>query len=320
LIKDKNLKSYFAHEYTHLITFNEKNKRQRINEEVWLNELRAEIMISLLGYNEEYKGSNLETRVNSFLHDPDFSLTDWTEQGPDYGVINLFGHYLLDHYGEEVLSRSLKSSFVGIPSIDFALLEGGYDKKFEDIFKDWVIAVYLNDCSYGEQYCYKNENLKNINVPYSNIFISTQNREPFSLEYKTKNWAGNWHRIIGGEGTLYLDFQSEKDFIIPYIICERNGECELKELKKNNEGERKIIVDDFNSKYESLTIIPFLGERVVSFEGPKKTFSFMWEARIDSPDRSEQWIETWEILKEIRTRIENLYNILGVDMELVSSP
>jgi hypothetical protein len=315
LIKDINLKSYLAHEYTHLVTFNEKNKRQRVNEEVWLNELRAEIMISLLGYNDVYEGSNLEIRVNSFLHDPDFSLTDWTDQGPDYGVINLFGHYLIDHYGEEVLSRSLKSSFVGIPSIDFALWEGGYDKKFKDVFKDWVIAVYLNDCSYGEQYCYKNENLKDVNVSHSNIFISTQNGGSFSLEYKTKNWAGNWHRIIGGEGVLYLDFQSEKDFIIPYIICEKEGACEIKEIQENEEGERKIKVEEFNSMYESLTIIPFLGERVVGFNGPEESFSFMWEARISSPDRSERWIEVWEILGEIRTRIENLYNILGIEIK-----
>lgn len=314
LIKDKNLKSYLAHEYTHLITFNEKNKRHRVSEEVWLNEMRAELVISILGYNEEYEGSNLETRVNSFLNDPDFSLTDWTDQGPDYGVVNLFGHYLIDHYGQEVLSRSLKSSFVGIPSIDFALKEEGFDKKFKDIFKEWVVAVYLNDCSYGEYYCYKNENLKDVKVSHSNIFISSQNGAFFSLEYKTKNWAGNWHRIVGREGTLYLDFQSEKDFTIPYIICERDGGCELKEIERNDEGERKIVVEEFNSKYESLTIIPFLGERVVGFQGPEKSFSFMWETRIDSPDRDERWIKAWEVLREVRRRIEDLYNILGFEI------
>ncbi len=310
LINDKNIKGYLAHEYVHLVTFNEKNREHRQEEETWLNELRAELIISILGYNEEYEGSNLETRVGNFLYDPDFSLVDWTDQAADYGVINLFGHYLINHYGEEIISTSLKSEFVGIPSINYALEEEGYDKTFSDVFSDWVIAVYLNDCSYGDRYCYKNEDLKDIEVSPSNIFISPQNKKPFSLEYKTKNWAGNWYRIAGGEGSVSFNFDSNKEFTVYYVACKNGDKCDIGSVDVNNQNEADLFIEDFSSKYDSLSIIIFLGEKMLGFNGPEESFSFMWDVQFS---KDEQWREMWVKLAEIRERIEALYDKLGLE-------
>jgi hypothetical protein len=313
LLKDKNINGYLAHEYVHLVTFNEKNKKNQVSEEIWLNELRAEVIISILGYNEDYETSNLQERISAFLHDPDFSLTDWTNQAGDYGVINAFGHYLVDHYGKEVLSDSLKSDLVGIPSIDYALEEGEHEKIFSEIFNEWVVAVYLNDCSYGDYYCYKNEDLKEMRASHSNIFISPDKEDYFVLEYKTKNWAGNWHRIVGGEGTLNFTFYSDKKFTVPYLLCKKNEDCELEKIQLNGSKKENIIIEDFSSNYESITIIPFLGDKVVGFDGPGESSSFAWEAKIEG-ERQGEWAEVWERLAEIRERIENLYSILGLEV------
>ena len=94
--------SYLSHEFTHLITFNQKERLQGVQEEVWLNEARAEYAPTLLGYDEEYQGSNLQQRVKQFLSSPSDSLTEWLNQKKDYGVINLFIQYLVDHYGVEI--------------------------------------------------------------------------------------------------------------------------------------------------------------------------------------------------------------------------
>jgi len=53
-------KSYLAHEFTHLITFNQKERIQGVEEEIWLNEARAEYAPTLVGYDSEYGGSNLQ--------------------------------------------------------------------------------------------------------------------------------------------------------------------------------------------------------------------------------------------------------------------
>ena len=83
-------KVFLAHEFTHLITVNQKDLLRNVTEEVWLNEARAEYAPTLLGYDDTYKGSNLERRVEAFLEEPNDSLTEWLNRKEDYGVINLF--------------------------------------------------------------------------------------------------------------------------------------------------------------------------------------------------------------------------------------
>ena len=63
------LKSFLAHEFVHLITFNQKNRLNDIDEEVWLNEVRAEYASTLLGYDFSYETSMIKRRVQNFLGD-----------------------------------------------------------------------------------------------------------------------------------------------------------------------------------------------------------------------------------------------------------
>ena len=119
-IGEPNAKSFLAHEFMHLITVNQKNLKRNVNEEIWLNEARSEYAPTLLGYNDIYQNSYLEARVNSFLNKPSVSLTEWLNRKEDYGVVNLFTHYLVDHYGIKVLADSLKSDKIGIESINHA--------------------------------------------------------------------------------------------------------------------------------------------------------------------------------------------------------
>ncbi len=109
-------KSFLAHEFVHLITFNQKEKIRGVKEEVWLNEARAEIVSTLIGYNDTFDGSYLQNRVQKFLEVPSDSITEWTASEADYGALGLFAQYLVDHYGIEILGDSLKSKEVGIKS------------------------------------------------------------------------------------------------------------------------------------------------------------------------------------------------------------
>lgn len=164
-------KSLLAHEFTHLITFNQKDKIQGVSEETWLNEARAEYAPTLIGYDSEYEGSNLEKRVKIFLENPSDPITEWLGEEADYGSLNLFTQYLVEKYGVEILADSLKSKNVGIKSLNEALKKHNFDVNFSQIFTDWTITILVNDCSLGEKYCYKNENLKNLQLTPSLNFL-----------------------------------------------------------------------------------------------------------------------------------------------------
>ena len=308
IIEYSHLAGYLAHEYMHLVTFNEKNKKYRVTEEIWLNELRAEVVATIFGYDEDYENSNLQKRASAFLRDPDISLTEWTEQLADYGVANIFAQYIIDHYGEVVLADSLQSEFFGIPSIDYALYKNEIDKSFSDIFTDWKIAVYLNDCSYGEYYCFKNENLKDLRIQPTTIFITQRDSGIGEISYQTKNWAGNWFRFVGGSGDFHLAFHGNRDFVVSYIVCEKEGSCTIKFL----ENEKSILIEDFNNTYESVTVIPSVQGKYIGFNGPEKTFPLRMEVEIKETNDEEK--DYKEKLLQLLDVIERLAILLEVNL------
>lgn len=312
-ITHHNINSFLAHEYMHLVTFNEKNVKSGSNEEVWLNELRSEIIITLLGYNKEHENSNLESRIDHFLRDPDISLTEWTEQVADYGVINLFGHYILDHYGKEVLIDSLHSDKIGIPSINYALRKNNIRKTFRDIFIDWTIAVYLNDCSYGDYYCYKNRHLREVRV-HPAITVVSSSLSPHVINYQTKNWAGSWHEVVVERGNLYLDFVFNKDFSVPYLLCKDGGECRFYEISLDNNGRGRLFIEDFNLYYDSMIIIPTLAGKDVGFNGAESPVTFTIEIELKTIEEEkaerEMILEARRRLDLIARKLDNLYGQL----------
>ncbi|HXK35603.1 MAG TPA: hypothetical protein VJZ52_00985, partial [Candidatus Paceibacterota bacterium] len=102
-------KTFLAHEFQHLISFQQRNLSRGIDDDVWINEMRSEYAVTLLGYNEPYAGSNLERRVGSFNNTSTDSLTAWPNADADYGQIDLFGQYLVEHYGQAVLQSTMQS-------------------------------------------------------------------------------------------------------------------------------------------------------------------------------------------------------------------
>jgi len=309
------LNSFLAHEFTHLIIFNRKDRLQGVSEEVWLNEARAESAATLLGYNDEYQGSNLEERVKQFINSPSDSLTEWQNQKADYGTISLFTQYLLEHYGIAILTDFLDSKKIGIDSINEALAKNGFKERFSHIFTDWLIALFLNDCRYGKNYCYKNEGLKNLKIIPSLIFLpSTQKTEVF-LNYSIKQWSGNWFRVIGGEGDLELQFDGKDsdDFVIPYILCGNLESCQINFLILDQNKKGKIYVEDFKKNWISLTLIPSVQPKQ-GFNKEKSFYPFSvfisTKIKTEEEKTREKLVRQIEFLKTEISRIQNQINYL----------
>ena len=312
------LPGFLAHEFMHLITFNQKERRHKVVEEVWLNEARAEYIPTFLGY--ENNNDNLERRMNSFLKNPNTSLTEWDGGEKDYGVINMFTHYLVDHYGVEILIDSLFSKNVGIKSINDALEKNGYSETFADIFTDWTIAIVLNDCSYGDKYCYLNPKFEGLKVLPDIRDIPSTHSSSFSQRVPTKNWLGRWYKIVGGKDDLVFEFDGESglNYQVPYILCDYKDKCiiDFIELDENNNG--KIVIEGFND-YSEFIFIPSLQSKITGFNGKEKEYYFSYKIATDSVAEKEKYREF--LLNEIRklqAEIERLQsqNVCRIEQNL----
>lgn len=303
-IKSPQLKIFLAHEFVHLITFNQKDKIQGVSEDVWLNEARADYSSTIMGYDAEYDGSNLQKRVRDFLNSPSDSLTQWEDKKYDYAVVSLFAHYLVDRYSLNILSDSLKSKLVGIASINEALLKNGAQEDFAQIFTNWTITMILNDCSVGEKYCYLNSNLNNLKLNPALIFLPLTGNSSLSSTNITKNWSGNWQKIIGGNGDLRLEFSSLAGlkFQVPYIVYDKNNSYAVKFLKLDKNGKGIIDIKDFGIKYNSLIILPSLQSKTFGFEGFELTYPYTFTVSITGSTLTEDQ----ELIQNLLDQIESL--------------
>ena len=305
-IGSPNLKAYVAHEFVHLITFNQKDRLRQVREEVWLNEARADFASNILGYDNVYEGSNLQRRVRDFLEKPSDALTEWKEVKYDYAAISLFTYYLADHYGVNMLSDSLKSKSIGIPSINEVLLKNGYAQNFSQVFTDWTVALVVGNCSSLKKYCYLNKHLASFKISPTLIFLPFADNSFLTITDVTKNWSGNWQKIIGGnQGNLKVEFSSLNglDFSVPYILFDKNNRYSVEFFKLDQDEKGEITIDDFSEKYNSLMVIPSLHTKVVGFNGAEPTYPYTFKMSIgqaagDQDSLTQKLLAEIELLKK----------------------
>ena len=311
-IRNLKLKEFLGQEFTHLIEFNQKDKIHGVQEEIWLSEARADYASTLLGYDNSYVGSNLQRRVKDFLERPDDSLTEWSNSKYDYAVVNLFTHYLVDHYGIRILGDSLKLNSTGIKSVNQALLSASVKENFSQIFTNWTITMIVNNCSINLKYCYLDRNLGNLRINPSLIFIPLTGSSSLSVTNFTKNWTGNWQKIVGGNGNLNLQFSSlnNLDFKVPYILTDKgnNQSVTFLEFDKNKTGE--INIEDFNNQYSSLVVVSSLQNNTSGFNGSELTHSYILavsnnQNRQDDIDVMQKLLAQIELLKKQIADLQN---------------
>jgi len=296
-----NAKIILGHEFTHLITFNQKNKISGVEEDIWLNEARADYSSTILGYDTTYEGSNLQQRVKDFIANPSDSITDWAGAKSDYASVDLFTHYLVDHYGVNVLSGSLKLKSAGIESINGALFKNGAKENFAQIFTGWTIALAINDCSQNAKYCYSSQNLNNLRISPTLIFLPLAGSSSLSTTNVTKNWAGNWQKIIGGSGDLKLDFSglAGLNFQVPYILYDKDNNYSVKFLQLDNNEKGEIEVQDFGIKYNSLIIIPSLQTKISGFDDSDLIYPYSFTVSITGSDSGADQVLIQKLLAQI---------------------
>jgi hypothetical protein len=274
-----------------MITFNQKERMKGLSEDVWLNEARSEYAVTLCGYDDEYSGSSLERRVAEFLKNPSTSLTEWRNQLDNYGAVNLFMQYFVNRYGQNLLTKIMANDDVGIASIDQALSEVGSPDRFSNIFINWEITNYINDCRFGEgqKFCYLNPALT-----YSRLHVSPNmaNAMPviegssFSYSDKVKDWSAHWYNIFAqGKGLhllLNLKGEANSNLQIPVILYNSRGPVAIRYLKVISGQNISDLILDFGSQTQNIILIPISTNKKTNFTASEPAYSFSYEAKITS--------------------------------------
>src|SRR3989344_2466850 len=262
--------SFVAHEFQHLITFNQKKIVKGLSEERWLNEARSEYAPTIVGYDDEWRTSYLKKRVDEILGHPSDGLLDWRGRSIDHASNNLFIHFLVDKYGMGVLSEMMQSDTVGIDSIEQAISNLGYSVKFEDIYTDWDVSLFVNNITSNSdmkfQYKFPNLSFGNLHVLPSSTFRLYDNNAS-GATFLIDNWSAQWHRFFPGsiaeESALHIRILSEdsKNLAVYYVINDFFGGTNVHRF---NLGESSILtISDFGNFVSSVTIIPMLTVRGV---------------------------------------------------------
>ncbi len=284
-------KSFLAHEFQHMINFYQKEKLRNSVEDIWLNEARSEYASSLCGYDSPYEGSNLERRVRDFLRYPTDSLTEWQNESADYAAVNLFMQYLVSRYGEQILTKMMKTEIVGIDSINQALALAGFSERFKDIFNNWTVANFVNDCQLGEgqRYCYLNSRLTyeyfHLRPQMSNL-LAVREGVNFSFADSLKDWSGRWYEILplGSGLNLMVNFQgaSATNFQATLLIFNIDGSKNIRFLKLDSVQAAGAIVPDFGNQASGVVLVLFSQTKQSGFSANEPTYQFSYNAKITS--------------------------------------
>lgn len=290
-LDSSSAKIFLAHEFQHMINFYQKEKLRNSVEEVWLNEARSEYAATLCGYDNTYEGSNLERRVKDFLRYPTDSLTEWQNEPADYAAVNLFMQYLVSRYGEQLLANSMKTEAIGIASIDQALAAAGFSERFDDIFYNWLIANFVNDCQLGagQKYCYLNSLLGysrfHVSPQMSNL-MAVREGVKFSFADSVKDWSGRWYEIlpVGSGLNLMVNFHgaSATNFQAALLVFNLDGTKSLRFLSLDSAQAASAILSGFGNKINNAVLILFNQTKQSNFSANEPTYEFSYDAQITS--------------------------------------
>ena len=254
-------KSYLAHEFQHLIDFYQKEKLNGVPETTWLNEALSEYAPTLLGYNALWQGSYLQKRVQDFLNLPPDSLIRWDATSADFSSINLFIHYLVSRFGEDILKNIIASDAVGIDALNQALITHG--STFQGIFLDWAVTNYFNNITEEnrDQYTYRQPNLFYGNFHTSpratfNVIEGSKSSGTFALG----DWQADYYKIrpavLGptGKNTLEVIFNGQ----------DQNSRFALSIITSDFSGRSKVRPFVLNAYQDGVLTVPFFGTDIAS--------------------------------------------------------
>jgi len=184
--------SYVAHEFQHMIHWNVDP-----NEDTWVNEGCAQTAETLNGYGAWIFG---------FPSEPDTQLTAWADEmeqaGVHYEASHLFVCYFVQRFGAELTRELTATEADGMAGFDEVLTRNGFDLASSDVFKDWLVANFLNDTTVGDgRYSYQA-----LDLPYGAAIDHEHRRYPDTRSSTVHQYAADYIELGSGRGDLVVEF------------------------------------------------------------------------------------------------------------------
>jgi hypothetical protein len=194
-----------AHEFQHFIHFN-----YDPFEESWVEEGLSGLARFVCGYGHQI------SHVTAFSQVPTTSLTFWQSELANYGATYLFMLYLSEKYGGAATTKAIvANSGTGITGINNALFSRGLLVGVNDIFKNWVVANYLNHSSIsGGSYGYSASFSGITNAPGNITMTTTVSTYVATGSGSVNQYAADYVKFtnLGGTYDIFV--------LIPYSLSE----------------------------------------------------------------------------------------------------
>lgn len=163
----------FAHEYEHAIHYD-----HDADEPSWVDEGLAD----LSGFYAGYGHSDSHLAYYMVYHRT--PLTVWGGGLEDYGESYLFQLYLDENFGGPAFIKALIDEPAnGIAGIENQLAAFGYGASFNDIYRDWTLANYLDDPSLTGN--------SDAQLGYDSLDIPSDDTWGYSIQWSIKNYYGS---------------------------------------------------------------------------------------------------------------------------------
>ena len=152
--------STLAHEFVHMIQFYQKDIHLSSYTDTWLDEMLAETTEDLIATKIQHTGPRGVDYLDGSAGDPDnpngryplfnqtntLSLTQWGYTLADYSHVNAFGTFLTRNYGGAALLHGIMhNSYTDEQAVVSAVNALGASKNFNDLLREWGVAVVLSD-------------------------------------------------------------------------------------------------------------------------------------------------------------------------------
>ena len=232
-----NYEGTIAHEYEHAIHYD-----HDADEASWVDEGMADLSGFFAGYG------HAEDHLAYYMVYHRTSLTNWGNALEDYGESYLFQLYLNENFGGPAFIKALVDEPAnGIEGIEAQLAAFGYSASFDDIYRDWTLANYLDDVTLiGDS---------GAKLGYGNLTIPSNDTWGYSIQWSINNYYGS-----DNQGNLPLDrywggyksgtVQYPIGTIAPYAPMYLTYKGMQPELVSNFRGEGSSGITPYAGAYE----------------------------------------------------------------------
>jgi hypothetical protein len=163
----------FSHEYEHAIHFDHDP-----GEASWVDEGLADLAPFLAGYGHSSR------HLAYYLVYHRTPLTVWGGGLESYGASYLFQLYLLENFGGPAFVKALVDEpGNGIEGIQNQLTAFGYGASFNDIYRDWTLANYLDDIGLTGR--------SGAKLGYRDLAIGSADTQGYTIQWSIENYYGS---------------------------------------------------------------------------------------------------------------------------------